>query len=125
MIHLDYDPGNFYKLDQKTIDKDTSNIYKSITIVAKRANDISMEMKQELEEKIKQFENYSEFIEEIVENFEQIQVARHFERINKPNQMALQEWVDGKLDVKDLSEIEEETTDEILPQPVSEPQPEE
>ena len=45
---------------------DTHNIYESVAIIAKRANQISIEIKQELSKKLQEFASYNDFLEEVL-----------------------------------------------------------
>lgn len=74
----------------------TGNIYESLAIISKRANQISLEMKEELNKKIQEFATTQDNLEEIFENREQIEVARFYERLPKPTLIAVQEFMDGK-----------------------------
>jgi DNA-directed RNA polymerase subunit K/omega len=75
----------------------SGNIYKTVMIVAKRANQIAVEMKQELDRKLEEFSSYNESLEEIFENREQIEISKMYERLPKPTSIALQEFIEGKL----------------------------
>jgi DNA-directed RNA polymerase subunit K/omega len=72
-------------------DGKTGNIYESVMVVAKRANQISVEMKQELNQKLEEFASYTDNLEEVFENPEQIEISKYFERLPKPSLIALQE----------------------------------
>lgn len=84
-------------LDKNVIDAPTGNIYESISIVAKRANQINTEIKKELLEKLDEFATYNDSLEEIFENKEQIEVSKYYEKLPKPHSLAMQEWIDGKI----------------------------
>jgi DNA-directed RNA polymerase subunit K/omega len=75
----------------------TGNIYETIVIVAKRANQINVEMKQELNQKLEDFSSYSDNLEEIFENREQIEVSRYYEKLPKSTLIALQEFIENKV----------------------------
>jgi DNA-directed RNA polymerase subunit K/omega len=75
----------------KSNDARTGNIYESVMIVSKRANQISVEMKQELNQKLEEFASYTDNLEEVFENPEQIEISKYFERLPKPSLIALQE----------------------------------
>jgi DNA-directed RNA polymerase subunit K/omega len=79
------------------LDLPTGNIYESTVIVSKRANQISVEMKQELNRKLEEFANYTDNLEEIFENREQIEISRFYERLPKPTLIALQEFEDKEI----------------------------
>jgi len=83
--------------DLRLFDKETQNIYKSVAILSKRANQISMDLKEELNEKLEEFSSSTDNLEEIFENREQIEIARFYEQIPKPTLMAVKEFIDGKV----------------------------
>lgn len=76
---------------------ETGNIYESVAIIAKRSNQISVEMKQELQKKLQEFTSYSDSLEEVFENREQIDISRYYEKLPKPTLIATQEFVDGEI----------------------------
>ncbi|HOY38692.1 MAG: DNA-directed RNA polymerase subunit omega [Bacteroidales bacterium] len=73
------------------------NIYEAVVICAKRSNQISQEIKQELSAKLNEFASYSDNLEEVFENREQIEVSKYYERLPKPTLIALDEFLDDKL----------------------------
>ena len=75
----------------------TGNIYEAVMICAKRSNQISVEMKQELNKKLEEFASYSDNLEEVFENREQIEISKFYERLPKPTLIALQELEEGKI----------------------------
>ncbi|HOW08641.1 MAG TPA: DNA-directed RNA polymerase subunit omega [Bacteroidales bacterium] len=77
--------------------RDTGNIYETVIIVARRANQISVEMKQELNKKLEEFASYTDNLEEVFENREQIEISKFYERLPKPTLIALQELEEGKI----------------------------
>ena len=62
----------------------TGNIYETVIVVSRRANQISVEMKQELNKKLEEFASYSDNLEEVFENREQIEISKFYERLPKP-----------------------------------------
>jgi DNA-directed RNA polymerase subunit K/omega len=78
-------------------DAPTGNIYETVAILSKRANQISLEMKEELNQKILEFASSTDNLEEIFENREQIEIARFYERLPKPTLIAIQEFLDNKI----------------------------
>jgi len=76
---------------------DTHNIYESVAIIAKRANQISIEIKQELSKKLQEFASYNDNLEEVFENREQIEISRYYEKLPKPTLIATQEYIEGKV----------------------------
>ena len=75
----------------------TGNIYESVVIVSKRANQISVEMKQELNRKLEDFSSYQDNLEEVFENKEQIELSRYYEKLPKSSLVALQEFTDNEI----------------------------
>jgi DNA-directed RNA polymerase subunit K/omega len=73
------------------------NIYETVIVVARRANQISVEMKQELNKKLEEFASYSDNLEEVFENREQIEISKFYERLPKPTLIALQELEEKKI----------------------------
>ena len=72
----------------------TDNIYESVAIIGKRANQISGEIKQELSKKLAEFANYNESLEEVFENRAQIELSRYYEKLPKPTLIATEEFLD-------------------------------
>jgi len=93
--------------DLKDFIKDTGNIYESVAIIGKRANQISVEMKEELKQKLEEFSSSSDNLEEVFENREQIEISRYYERLPKPDLIAAQEFLDGKLYYRNPSKEKE------------------
>ena len=77
--------------------QDTGNIYESVAIIAKRANQISSDIKNELSKKLQEFASSQDNLDEIFENREQIEISRFYEKLPKPTLMATQEFVEGKI----------------------------
>ncbi len=76
---------------------DTDNVYETVMIIAKRANQINVEMKQDLEKKLQEFASYNDNLEEVFENREQIEISRYYEKLPKPTLIAAKEYEDGKV----------------------------
>lgn len=79
------------------LDTPTGNIYQTVAIVAKRANQISVEIKQELNTKLEEFASFTDNLEEVFENREQIEISKFYERLPKPTLIATQEFLEGKI----------------------------
>ena len=77
--------------------ENTGNIYETVVIVSKRANQVSVEMKQELNRKLEDFSSYTDNLEEVFENREQIEISRFYEKLPKSTLVALQEFVDNQV----------------------------
>lgn len=78
-------------------DRETGNVYESLVVIAKRANQISSELKEELNGKLSEFNTSSDNLEEIFENREQIEISKYYERLPKPTLIALNEFQDKKI----------------------------
>ncbi len=83
--------------DIRQIDGPTDNIYESVAIIAKRANQISIEMKEELQSKLQEFASHNDNLEEIFENREQIEISKFYEKLPKPTLIAVQEFLEGRI----------------------------
>ena len=96
-------------ITRNTIDLEekTGNIYQSIVVVSKRANQISSTLKEELTQKLQEFNVSTDNLEEIFENREQIELSRYYERMAKPPSIATQEILDDKLFFRNPEEQED------------------
>ena len=83
--------------DLRKFDENTENIYQSVVIIAKRANQIGMEMKEELNNKLSEFATSTDNLEEVFENREQIEIARYYEQLPKPSLIAISEYMEEKI----------------------------
>ena len=92
------------------LDESTENIYETVVVAAKRANQISVEMKQELNRKLEEFASYTDNLEEVFENPEQIEISKFFERLPKPSLISLQELSEDQIyfRINEAPEIEEQ-----------------
>ena len=75
----------------------TDNIYETVAMLTKRANQIASEEKRELHKKIEEFASNSDTVDEMYENREQIEIVRHYEQMPKPTLEAIEEYLDHKL----------------------------
>ena len=73
------------------------NVYEMVRIISKRANQLSVEMKQDLDTKLQEFASYTDNLEEVFENHEQIEISRFYEKLPKPSLIALQDWKEGEI----------------------------
>jgi len=83
--------------DIRQFDAETQNIYQSVVIVAKRANQIGLEMKEELNSKLEEFATSTDNLEEIFENREQIEIARFYEQLPKPSLISVSEFLNDNI----------------------------
>jgi DNA-directed RNA polymerase subunit K/omega len=96
-------PVNTVTYDKDVLEKETGNIYKAVTIIAKRASQINSEIKKELSEKLDEFATYSDSLDEVFENKEQIEVSKFYEKLPKPHALAVEEWMNDKIQYKEAS----------------------
>ena len=94
-------PNNTVTRKLTDIDAPTGNVYESVTIIAKRANQIATELKQELNRKLADFSSSTDALEETFENREQIEISKYYERIPKPVLIATEEFLDGEVVFKE------------------------
>ncbi len=90
-------PGTTITRDLSEVGEPTGNIYESIVVVAKRANQIGAELKTELNSKLEEFASYSDNLEEVFENREQIEISKFYERLPKPTLIAMEEFLEGNV----------------------------
>jgi DNA-directed RNA polymerase subunit K/omega len=81
----------------ETLNIGTENVYETVIVVSRRANQIAVEMKQELNKKLEEFASYTDNLEEVFENREQIEISKFYERLPKPTLIALQEFEESKV----------------------------
>ncbi|HEY5689517.1 MAG TPA: DNA-directed RNA polymerase subunit omega [Yeosuana sp.] len=101
-------PVNTVTYDRNQIDEATENIYESISIIARRAEQINSEIKKELIDKLEEFATYNDSLEEIFENKEQIEVSKFYEKLPKPHALAVQEWLTDKIYYRNTEEDTQE-----------------
>lgn len=86
------------------LEKDTGNIYEAIVMLSKRSNQINVELKEELTQKLQEFASSTDNLEEIFENREQIEISRFYERLPKPVAMSIQELENDKIYQRKIEE---------------------
>jgi DNA-directed RNA polymerase subunit K/omega len=96
--------------DISQLSSQVGNVYETTMIIAKRANQIAAETKQELSRKLEEFSDYSDNLEETFENREQIEISRYYERQPKPTLVAIQELIDNKIYYRKIDEQPENKT---------------
>lgn len=90
-------PTNTVTRNLMELCEDTGNIYETVAIIGKRANQIAVEMKNDLSKKLQEFASYNDYLEEVFENREQIEISRYYEKLPKPTLIATQEYIEGKV----------------------------
>jgi DNA-directed RNA polymerase subunit K/omega len=83
--------------DVRQFDAQTGNIYEAIAIISKRANQINSELKELIKEKLEEFKDSNDTLEEVIENPEQASVAIAFEKLPKPTNIAIEEFLENKI----------------------------
>jgi len=89
--------NNIETRDANELKGKTGNIYESIAIIAKRANQINITVKEELHNKLEEFASHTDSLEEIHENKEQIEISRAYERMPNPALLATSEFLEDKV----------------------------
>ena len=89
--------SNTISRNVENLSKDTGNIYETVMILAKRSNQIASELKEELNQKLSEFASYTDNLEEIFENREQIEISKFYERLPKPTLIATEEFIEDRI----------------------------
>ena len=90
-------PSNTITRNMVELCEDTGNVYETVAIIGKRANQIAVEMKNDLSKKLQEVASYNDNLEEVFENREQIEISRYYEKLPKPTLIAAQEYEEGKV----------------------------
>lgn len=98
-------PLNTVTRDMIELSEDTGNVYETVAIIAKRANQIAADMKRDLEKKLQEFASLNDNLEEISENREQIEISRYYEKLPKPTLIAAEEYVEHKIYYRNPAKI--------------------
>jgi DNA-directed RNA polymerase subunit K/omega len=80
-----------------SIKEKTGNLYESIAIIARRANQINVTLREELHNKLEEFASHTDSLEEIHENKEQIEISKAYEKMPNPAILATQEFMENKI----------------------------
>ena len=91
---------------------ETENIYESVAIIAKRANQISVQVKEDLSKKLAEFASYNDSLDEVFENREQIEISRYYEKLPKPSLLATQEFIEDQVYWRDPQKEQRELQNE-------------
>lgn len=97
-------------ITRNTIDfeEKTGNVYETIVAMAKRSNQISVELKEELTSKLQEFASTTDNLEEVFENREQIEISKYYEKLPKPVAIAMSEMLEDKVYFRKYEEEEED-----------------
>jgi DNA-directed RNA polymerase subunit K/omega len=90
-------PTSTSTYDRNQVEGSTQNIYEAISIISKRSNQINLDIKKELHEKLDEFATHNDSLEEIFENKEQIEVSKFYESLPKPHAIAVEEWLNDRV----------------------------
>jgi len=90
-------PNSTIPRDTRQLDGTTGNLYESVVIIGKRANQISAQIKEELNSKLEEFASETDNLEEVFENREQIEISKYYESLPKPTLLATQEFLEDKV----------------------------
>lgn len=105
-------PQSTVTRDLKKFSEPTGNLYESVVIMSKRANQLSTDIKEDLEQKLQEFSTYTDTLEEVVENHEQIEISKYYEKMPKPVLIAAKEFEDDEIYYRNpLDEITDEKDD--------------
>lgn len=100
-------PNTTISRDTRELDSPTGNLYESIVIISKRANQLSGQLKEELNAKLDEFASDTDNLEEIFENREQIEISKYYESLPKPTLMATEEFLNGQVYFRNPSKDED------------------
>ena len=90
-------PTNTLTRDLSDLAAPTGNIYETVVILSKRANQIAIAEKKELTRKLEDFKSDRDTMEEVFENREQIEISRYYERMPKATLIAIEEFEEGRV----------------------------
>ena len=99
-------PTNTNTRDMNKLVEPVGNVYETVAIIAKRANQISASLKKELDSKLQDFSTPQDSVDETYENQEQIEISRTYERLPKPTLLATEEFVENDLVYKSSNKDE-------------------
>lgn len=108
---------NLSARNMDTMIEGTTNIYKSLVIISKRARQLNVQLKEELNSKLEEFAVTPDTIEEINENKEQIEISKFYEKLPNPTVIATHEFLENQLDYRDLNAPE---VVEVVEEPAAE-----
>ena len=100
-------PNSIVTRNMNDLSSNVGNVYETVNIIAKRANQINLELKEELGKKLQEYGSLTDNLEEITENREQIAISRYYEKIPKATLIATQEFIEDKVVYRDPSEMAE------------------
>ena len=90
-------PASIVTRNMADLANETGNVYESVSIISKRANQIAVKIKEELNSKLAEFATTVDNLEEVFENREQIEISKYYERMPKATNLAIEEFMEGKV----------------------------
>ncbi|WP_242927750.1 DNA-directed RNA polymerase subunit omega [Pontibacter vulgaris] len=103
-------PSSIVTRNMADFAKQTGNVYMSVSVISKRANQIAVKLKEELNSKLAEFATTVDNLEEVFENREQIEISKYYERLPKPTNLAIEEFLEGGVYVRVPDEETQENT---------------
>ena len=101
-------PASIVTRNMADFAEQTGNVYMSVAVISKRANQISVKLKEELNSKLAEFATTVDNLEEVFENREQIEISKYYERLPKPTNLAVEEFLEGKVYVRNPNDEPQE-----------------
>ena len=101
-------PSSIVTRNMADFAEQTGNVYMSVAVISKRANQVAVKLKEELNSKLAEFATTVDNLEEVFENREQIEISKYYERLPKPTSLAIEEFLEGKVYVRKPDEETEE-----------------
>ncbi len=106
-------PTSVITRDCGELESKTGNLYETVVVASRRANQIGVDLKNELNKKLEEFASYTDNLEEIFENREQIEISKYYERLPKPTLLALQEILEERVNFRIPTEEEVAQAEEL------------
>ena len=106
-------PTSIITRDTGALEAKTGNLYETVVVASRRADQIGVDLKNELNKKLEEFASYTDNLEEIFENREQIEISKFYEKLHKPTLLALEEIMEDKIQFRIPSEQEIAQAEEI------------
>ena len=103
-------PSSIVTRNMADFANETGNVYMSVAVISKRANQIAVKLKEELNSKLAEFATTVDNLEEVFENREQIEISKYYERLPKPTSLAIEEFLEEKVYFRSP---DEESSEEI------------
>ena len=100
-------PNTTVTRDMMELCEDTGNVYETVAIIAKRANQIGAEIKGDLSKKLAEFASYTDNLEEVFENREQIEISRYYEKLPKATLIATEEYKEGNVYYRNPAKVKD------------------